>query len=492
MTNPGSENGMEHVLKCFLSTDSKEVLLRIPLSTCCHVTEWDTDDHAHCRNCGSKFRLINPRHHCWQCGRLMCSTCLPGTRLFIAPNGVQQSLRTCRPCTDRSLPSDVTWTPSYSTVFPHASADSLEVEPRENLTFCLVLTGAEKVIFQAGSFKERREWLVVLRTALDHQRSLSYGTLASAIIPHPCHLSSVHLQRGASCMTVVQQKEVWIADATEPRIRVFDGESRTPIAELTLSWSRLGVPTTCTPSTAPTISTAADSIVASGSGGGGGGSGGGGGGDNHASSEARESVLSPVSTIRYHAASNCLVVTISNRAVLVDVHTYRQRCWWVAHPRLITSALITTTPGSTKQHAPQTLLWCAGADGVIYVWDLDAIASGAGRVADMLEATTLHTKEPPSELQASPVVAPVAPEALLNREGGGPITSMLSVDDLCVWTGDCSGVMRIWNTGTLCLYRELVVRHHAEVTALMRQSGSIVWSAAKDNSIWMWHFYVTS
>jgi WD40 repeat protein len=305
------------------------------------------------------------------------------------------------------------------------------------------------VIFQAGSFKERRDWLLVLRTALDHQRSLSYGTIASAIVPHPSCVGSIPMLQSAVACLAAAGKEVWMADQGSLHLRVVDGETRLPAAETYISWSLISVATTLQ------------------------------------SPELLGSHPQQISAMYYHEPSRSMVLAAGNRIALFDVPTYRQRIWWIAHRHAITSVIVTET--NTSSTSKQTLFWCAGADGSVYLWDLQAILHNAKRVADTIESAFVCSNAQPSE-----PISPIAPETILNQDGGHAITQIMSIDDTSVWGGDAQGVMRIWNASTLCLYRELVVRHQSEVTALLRQSSVKIWSAAKDNALWMWHFYLTN
>ncbi len=59
---------------------------------------WVDDDHSHnCKVCSKKFSLLNRRHHCRQCGQLVCDPC--SARRFLLPNVDKvKEVRVCDKC----------------------------------------------------------------------------------------------------------------------------------------------------------------------------------------------------------------------------------------------------------------------------------------------------------------------------------------------------------------------------------------------------------
>lgn len=58
---------------------------------------WIQDrEHSACMNCHTQFTLINRRHHCRACGRILCSNCL--SRRIILSNISQKRVKVCEQC----------------------------------------------------------------------------------------------------------------------------------------------------------------------------------------------------------------------------------------------------------------------------------------------------------------------------------------------------------------------------------------------------------
>ena len=59
---------------------------------------WVPDSHSkECMICGLKFTAFNRKHHCRQCGRVVCSTCSPH-RVLIDPQTEGKPERACSEC----------------------------------------------------------------------------------------------------------------------------------------------------------------------------------------------------------------------------------------------------------------------------------------------------------------------------------------------------------------------------------------------------------
>lgn len=51
-----------------------------------------------CMLCSNKFTLVNRRHHCRSCGRVLCGTCSAIRRLLPYMNKNETKQRVCLPC----------------------------------------------------------------------------------------------------------------------------------------------------------------------------------------------------------------------------------------------------------------------------------------------------------------------------------------------------------------------------------------------------------
>ncbi|OQR90300.1 hypothetical protein ACHHYP_05637 [Achlya hypogyna] len=71
------------------------------------LAEWTQDSASYCcSNCGEGFTLLNRRHHCRRCSRLVCAPCSSnriGLRLF--PGVPQRMQRVCNQCLEQIPPS---------------------------------------------------------------------------------------------------------------------------------------------------------------------------------------------------------------------------------------------------------------------------------------------------------------------------------------------------------------------------------------------------
>eukprot|EP00043_Microstomoeca_roanoka_P017077 m.177304 g.177304 ORF g.177304 m.177304 type:complete len:216 (-) comp16570_c13_seq4:3325-3972(-) len=61
---------------------------------------WTPDMSAkHCEHCRIKFTLLNRRHHCRSCGRLVCGACAPANNTKPLPKfGITKPVRHCVQC----------------------------------------------------------------------------------------------------------------------------------------------------------------------------------------------------------------------------------------------------------------------------------------------------------------------------------------------------------------------------------------------------------
>ncbi|OQS05567.1 hypothetical protein THRCLA_02324 [Thraustotheca clavata] len=70
------------------------------------LTEWSADSSSYCcSNCNEGFTLLNRRHHCRRCSRLVCAPCSSnriGLRLF--PGVPQRMQRVCNQCIEEIPP----------------------------------------------------------------------------------------------------------------------------------------------------------------------------------------------------------------------------------------------------------------------------------------------------------------------------------------------------------------------------------------------------
>ncbi|CAK4074025.1 unnamed protein product [Aphanomyces euteiches] len=99
------------------------------------LTEWTADGAAHCcSNCNQGFTLLNRRHHCRRCSRLVCAPCSSnrlGLRLF--PGLPQKMQRVCDGCVSDMSPLVLTALAKGLALPPPPPSQSLQPSHSVNL-----------------------------------------------------------------------------------------------------------------------------------------------------------------------------------------------------------------------------------------------------------------------------------------------------------------------------------------------------------------------
>ncbi len=72
----------------------------VPTSPQQQVAHWQPDEASkHCMICDKQFSVLDRRHHCRKCGKLVCNACGPKDNSKpILQMGIMEPVRHCRKC----------------------------------------------------------------------------------------------------------------------------------------------------------------------------------------------------------------------------------------------------------------------------------------------------------------------------------------------------------------------------------------------------------